>query len=426
MISREENQLLTQTGPGTPCGELMRRYWQPVALSEELKADGAPLGVTLMNEDLVIFRDDRGRVGVLDGHCCHRGADLSYGRLEDGGIRCIYHGFLFDVNGKILEQPGEPNGGEHRDTFCQPSFPCREVGGVIFAYIGPGEPPLLPDYEFLRVPEDQRFVSKIYHACNYLQSNEGNIDPVHLSFLHRNLALTDTDKKRRVSGSESSPNSLFGADLAPKIEIELTDFGVRIFTIRDIGDEKVYFRTSNFVMPNFSTFPGQTAAEGYSVNWHVPIDDNSHWKFVIVFSREKPLDRQIMLRGRDELAPDYHMVRSKANRYLQDRESMKDKSFSGIGYNFQAQDACVIESAGAVQDRTKEHLVTSDKAIVAARKLLLRGMQDVKDGRDPMHVVRDNASNEFSHLVVLSEVTPKAEDVRSIVQEKIKAQRATT
>ena len=193
-------------------------------------------------------------------------------------------------------------------------------------------------------------------------------------------------------GSESSPNSLFGADIAPRIEVELTDFGVRIFSIRNLDDDKIYFRTSNFIMPNFSTFPGQTAAEGYSVNWHVPIDDYNHWKFVIVFSRKRALDRSMMLRGRDELQPDYRMIRTKANRYLQDRASMKDKTFSGIGYNFQAQDACVIEGAGKIQDRTKEHLVTSDKAIVAARKLLLKGIQDVKEGRDPLHVVRDAAS----------------------------------
>ena len=425
MISQEENQLLTQTGAGTPCGELLRRYWQPVALAEELKADGAPLAVTLMGEELVIFRDEKGRVGVLDAHCCHRGADLSYGRLEDGGLRCIYHGWLYDVTGKILEQPGEPNGGERRDAFCQPAFPCQEAGGVIFAYIGSGKPPLLPNYEFLQVPEEQRFVSKIHHCCNYLQSNEGNIDPVHLSFLHRNLELTELDKKRQVTGSASSPNSLFGADLAPRIELELTDFGVRIFTVRDIADEKIYFRTSNFIMPNFSTFPGQTAAEGYSVNWHVPIDDQNHWKFVIVFSRKRPLSREMMLRGRDELTADYHMVRNKANRYLQDRQSMKNKSFSGIGYNFQAQDACVIESAGAIQNRTKEHLVTSDKAIVAARKLLLTGIQDVKEGRDPLHVVRDLKANHFPHLMVISEVAPKAADIRAIVQEKIKGQCAS-
>jgi phenylpropionate dioxygenase-like ring-hydroxylating dioxygenase large terminal subunit len=425
MMTREENQLLTQTGAGTPCGDLLRRYWQPVALSEELQGDGAPLPVTLMGEELVVFRDEQGRVGVLDAHCCHRGADLSYGRLEDGGLRCIYHGWLYDVHGKILEQPGEPNKGENRHKIRHPAFPCREIGGIILAYIGPGEPPLLPNYEFLQVPQNQRFVSKIHHQCNYLQSNEGNIDPVHLSFLHRNLEDSDRDRKRRVSGGELSPNALYGADLAPRIDIELTDFGLRIFTVRALEGEKIYFRTSNFVMPNFSTFPGQTAAEGYSVNWHVPIDDVSHWKFVIVFSRERPLDQDIILRGRDELTADYRMKRNKSNRYLQDRGSMKTKSFSGIGQAFQAQDACVIEGAGAIQDRTREHLVTSDKAIVAARKLLLQGIQDVKQGRDPLHVVRDPARNDFSHLAVVSEVTEGSTDIKQRVAQKIATQRQT-
>jgi len=249
---------------------------------------------------------------------------------------------------------------------------------------------------------------------------------VHLSFLHRNLELSETDKKRRVTGSESSPNSLFGADIAPRIDVELTDFGVRIFSIRNIDGDKIYFRTSNFIMPNFSTFPGQTAAEGYSVNWHVPIDDHNHWKFVIVFSRKRGLERALMLRGRDELQADYHMIRTKANRYLQDRASMKNKSFSGIGYNFQAQDACVIEGAGKIQDRTKEHLVTSDKAIVAARKLLLKGIQDVKEGRDPLHVVRDPKQNQFSHIAVISEVAPQSADIRSIVKQKIAEQNSAT
>ena len=419
MMPKEESDLLTVTGPGTPGGELLRRYWQPAALSEELEPGGDPLAVKLLGEDLVLFRDDKRRLGLLEAHCSHRGADLSYGRCEDGGLRCIYHGWLYDVDGHVLEQPGEPNKGESRHTLRQPSYPCREVGGVVFAYLGPGTPPLLPNYEFLLVPAEQRFAQKIYHDCNYLQSNEGNIDPVHLSFLHRNLEQSESDKKRRVPGSQTSPNSLFGVDLAPRIEVEVTDFGLRIFTVRNIENEQIYVRTSNFIMPNFTAFPGQTAPSGYSVNWHVPIDDTSHWKFVIVFDRDKPLQKELVLRGRNDLTPDYRLTRNKSNRYLQDRQSMKDKSFSGIGHNFQAQDACVIESAGAVQDRTKEHLVTSDKAIVAARKLMLKSIQDIRVGRDPLHVVRDPAANDFSDIAVISEVTAKTADFKTIVKERI-------
>jgi phthalate 4,5-dioxygenase len=423
MMAKEESDLLTVTGPGTPGGELLRHYWQPAALSEELEAGGDPLAVKLLGEELVLFRDDKRRIGLLETHCSHRGADLSYGRCEDGGLRCIYHGWLYDVEGNVLEQPGEPNKGEGRHTIRHPSYPCREAGGIVFAYLGPAAPPLLPNYEFLLVPEQHRFVQKIYHECNYLQSNEGNIDPVHLSFLHRNLEQSESDRKRRVPGSQTSPNSLFSADLAPQIEVELTDFGLRIFTIRNIENEQIYVRTSNFIMPNFTAFPGQTAPSGYSVNWHVPIDDTSHWKYVIVFDREKPLQKELVLRGRNDLTPDYRLKRNKTNRYQQDRQSMKDQSFSGIGHNFQAQDACVIESAGAVQDRTKEHLVTSDKAIVAARKLMLKSIQDVRAGQDALHVVRDPAANDFSDIAVISEVTPRTADFKAIVREKIRNQK---
>ena len=144
MITQEENDLLTRVDPGTPAGALLRRYWQPVALSQELPEGGAPVPVRLLGEDLVLFRDDQERLGLLGLHCAHRGADLSYGRLEDGGLRCIYHGWLYNIHGRCLEQPGEPGGGEHRDQIRQPAYPCEERGGVIFAYLGPGEPPLLP------------------------------------------------------------------------------------------------------------------------------------------------------------------------------------------------------------------------------------------------------------------------------------------
>src|SRR3990170_6189494 len=207
MISREENNLLTQTGSGTACGDLMRRYWQPIALSEELPPGGAPLRVTVLGEELVLFRDDRGRPGLLGLHCSHRGTDLSYGRVENGGLRCIYHGWLYDVCGRVIEQPGEPGGGANRDQIRHRAHPCRESGGVILTYMGPGEPPLLPDYEFLAVPEEQRTVTKILYSCNYLQGNEGNIDPVHLSFLHQFLSEDKVPPQRVVRGADATDNT---------------------------------------------------------------------------------------------------------------------------------------------------------------------------------------------------------------------------
>jgi phthalate 4,5-dioxygenase oxygenase subunit len=416
MIAKEENHLLTQTGPGTPCGNLMRRYWQPVALAEELPRVGAPVKVRIFSEDLVLFRDDQGRPGLLGIHCSHRGTDLSYGRVEDGGLRCLYHGWLYDIRGRVVEQPGEPGGGAHRDEICHLAYPCREAGAVIFAYMGPGEPPLLPSYEFLTVPEEYRTVTKILVACNYLQGNEGNIDPVHLSFLHQSLD-GDIPRRQFVQGSEESDNTLLGRDAAPAIDVEICDFGLRIYTVRFAGTDKNYLRVTNLIFPNASAFGGSTIGEGYSVHWHVPIDDYSHWKYIFMFSRERPLTENLKNWSHVELQADYTLTRNAANRFRQDRESMTNKTFTGMGLNFQAHDKFATESQGPVEDRTAEHLVSSDKAIVAGRKLLVAAIKDVTEGREPRNVVRDEKNNFFPDLMVISEVVPSATDCKQYVKE---------
>ncbi|MGH8546813.1 MAG: Rieske 2Fe-2S domain-containing protein, partial [Gammaproteobacteria bacterium] len=244
--------MLTQSDPKTPAGELLRRYWQPVALSEELPQGAAPRAVTVMGEELVLFRDDQGRPGLLGLHCSHRGTDLSYGRVENGGLRCLYHGWLYDIHGRVLQQPGEPGGGAQRDAICHLAYPCQEAGGVVFTYMGPGAPPLLPNYEFLTVPEPQRTVAKIFYRCNYLQGNEGNIDPVHLSFLHQYLNESQVVHKRIVPGTEATDNALLGEDIAPTIEVEVMDYGLRIYTIRGARSARSYLRITNFIMPNLS------------------------------------------------------------------------------------------------------------------------------------------------------------------------------
>jgi phenylpropionate dioxygenase-like ring-hydroxylating dioxygenase large terminal subunit len=411
MITNEENQLLTQVGRGTPAGELLRRYWQPLALSEELPAGGAPLSVKILGETRVLFRDDKGRPGLLGLHCSHRGTDLSYGRVEDGGLRCLYHGWLYDIGGRCLEQPGEPGGGEHRDAIRHPAYPCQEKGGLIFTYMGPGQPPLLPNYEFLGASPDHRLICKIFHECNYLQANEGNIDPVHLSYLHRFLE-DKNERYRGVRGAEESHYNLVGRDVAPTIDVELVDFGVRIYTTRKQPGDKVYLRVSYFILPNLSAFPGQTGGEGYSVNWHVPIDDTHHWKYMFVFSREAPLDKAVIQRERSELTPDFRLLRNTSNRFMQDREAMKTKTYTGMGHGFQAHDVFATSSQGAIQDRTHEHVVSSDKAIIAARKLLEKAIKDVQAGQEPPHVMRDPALNRFPHLQVISDLVPGNVDVK--------------
>jgi hypothetical protein len=269
--------------------------------------------------------------------------------------------------------------------------------------MGPGDVPLLPNYEFLNVPLGHSLVYKIFHDCNYLQANEGNIDPVHLSFLHRFLERRQ-ERYAGVRGTSESHYNLVSRDIVPILDIELTDLGVRIYSVRRMGPEQFYLRVSYFVLPNLSAFPGQTGGEGYSVNWHVPIDDTHHWKYVFVFSREAPLDKSVIDRDRSELAEGYRLVRNEANRFMQDREAMKTQTFSGMGSGFQAQDAFVTGSQGDVQDRGEEHLVSSDKAIVAARKRLEQAIRDVQEGREPPHVIHKPEENRFPNLLVISDL----------------------
>jgi phthalate 4,5-dioxygenase oxygenase subunit len=403
MLTREENELLTHTNRGTPGGELLRRYWQPVALAEELPPGGAPIPVRLLGEDLVLFRDDQGRPGLLGLHCSHRGTDLSYGRVEDGGLRCPYHGWLYDVQGSCLEQPGEPAGSIFRDKIRHLAYPCQEVAEVLFAYLGPGEPPLLPAYELLLAPQMHQFRPiKNLIECNYLQGNEGNLDPSHTSYLHR-LDLSAREQ-RRVPGTGVAHDALYTSDLAPLIETEVTAFGLRIYTLRRVSADDTYLRISNLIMPNACAIPGNTGADGYQIDWHVPIDDTQHWKYTMGFVRSAPLQERDRKALRAELTPDYRRRRNAGNRYLQDREEMRTRSYLGMGTVFQVHDAFAVESPGPIQDRTQEHLGYTDKAIIQGRHLLLQAIRDLEQGREPLHVVRDPRENQFDDLVVRAEV----------------------
>ncbi|NIO08758.1 MAG: Rieske 2Fe-2S domain-containing protein [Deltaproteobacteria bacterium] len=422
MLTQQENESLTKVGPGTPAGELLRRYWQPVALSDELLQGGAPIPLKILGEELVLFRDNHGQVGLLGLHCSHRGADLSYGRVEDGGLRCIYHGWLYDVRGRCLDQPGEPNGGDHRQSICHPAYPCMEKAGLVFAYMGPGEPPLLPNYESLAAPADRRFIRKYFQECSYLQANEGNIDPVHLSFLHRQLKddLGDRRGGLGVSGTSQTADSLYKQDIVPSLEVEITDFGVRIFAIRKAGADNNFIRVSNFILPNLCAVPGEAGADGYNMNWHVPIDDNHHWKYMLTFRRSGPLDLKSMgQRNAAVIDNAYRLTRNLANRYLQDRNEMVNGTYTGMGGVFPVHDGYATESQGAIQDRTQEHLSSTDIAIVAARKLLLSAINDVQEGREAPHVVRVAKMNKFPDVLVISEVVPSSVKVKDFVAQRL-------
>jgi phthalate 4,5-dioxygenase len=396
----EENELLTRTGPGTPAGELLRRYWQPVALAEELPIGSAPLPVRLMSEDLVLFRNESGQPGLLGIHCSHRGADLSYGRLEDGGLRCIYHGWLYDVDGHCLEQPGEPTGSTFHERIHQTAYPCVDRGGMILAYLGPGEPPPVPPYEFLVAPDDRRANTKILHECNYLQAFEGTFDPQHLLFLHKTF-----------NASRGSSRAFANNEIAT-MEADDTNSGVRICRIRPVDEQTMFAKTTVYVVPNFGAFGNTANDDGYTVHWHVPIDDTHHWKYYVHFSREAPMDLEAVTRTRAdaERTPDYRVIRNQANRYLQDRAEMASATYSGLGTVVMSQDVWATESIGPIQDRTVEHLSSSDRAIVAVRHALRRAIDDVQAGRTPPGL----GARADGRIVVRERVMRRSEDWRTI------------
>lgn len=418
MLNAEDNQMITQTGPGTPGGELFRRYWQPVALSEELPGGAAPMPVRLMSEDLTLFRDEQGRLGLVDRHCAHRAADLSYGRIEDGGLRCLYHGWLYDVSGNCLEQPGEPEGSNFKDKIKLRAYPVIEQSQIIFAFLGVGEPPLLPDYEFLGVPEPNRLVTKYHHDCNYLQGNEGNIDPQHLSFLHK--MLSEEPSGAKVTNSTQTANTFFGDDVTPHLEVDETDFGLRIFSVRQDSAETEYVRITNFIYPNLAAFPGGLE-EGYGVNWHVPIDDTHHWKFSINFDREKPLDKARLQAFRGTETVDYYSTRNLTNRYQQNRAEMVATTFIGLGRNFQLHDKWATEGEGTIQNRAMEHLGYTDKAIAAERRLLLKAIRQVQEGGEAPHTTRKPEENRLGHLGAYAEVLPLTEDWNVLWKRRVDA-----
>ncbi|HEY3118538.1 MAG TPA: Rieske 2Fe-2S domain-containing protein [Chloroflexota bacterium] len=420
MLSQEENDLLTQVGPGTPCGTMLRRFWQPAALTEELPSGGQPIPLRLFGEDLVMFRDERGEVGLIGMHCSHRGTDLSYGRIEDGGLRCIYHGFLYDIHGKCLETPGEPAGSRLRDYVHHTAYPCIEKGGVIFTYMGSAEPPLLPNYEVLSAAEPNRFATKYFQECNYLQALEGNMDAVHVRFLHRFLRTESGGKaleehpKALGRGEEASfrepPRE--GPYFGPA-RVEENDFGVWAYSNDGTGGP-------DLIMPSLALTGGgpQAGGDGYQLYWRTPIDDTHHWLFALAFRRSSPIpEEHRYARSWKLMTPDYHFIRNQTNRYLQDRDEQRTSTFTGMGPVFVVQDSVANETQGPIQDRTKELLGVEDMSVVAGRKMLMRAIQAVQKGQDPPGVIRDARVNAIDPIFLKQNAPPSDDDLEAVLTE---------
>jgi phthalate 4,5-dioxygenase oxygenase subunit len=363
MLAKENNELLTRTGPGTPMGKLMRLYWIPAFLSEELpEPDGTPLRLRLLGERLVAFRDTGGRVGLLDEACAHRGAPLTYGRNEENGLRCIYHGWKFDVDGNLMELPSERGDAPGKSRIRQTAYPTKEAGGIVWAYLGPREDmPPFPEFEWLKLPPSHVHVQKVLLECNYLQSVEGGIDSAHISFLHR----TEINYGHIATAT---------TDTAPEFEVQTTPYGFRYAALRNKGDTHRYVRITPFIMPFYTIVPFADDQSQAQHAW-VPADDHHNWAYTFSFKRYKEMTPEDWTHPMD-MGENYRKLRNVDNYHLQDRAAMRSgASFSGIRH-IMDQDAAVQEGMGAIVDRSKEHLRKSDAAIVNLRRMLLRKLQE--------------------------------------------------
>lgn len=390
MISQQQNETYTRVGKGTPCGTLLRQYWQPVALVDEFENTRPVRPVRLLGENFVLFRDEKGQFGLLDRDCPHRNADLAYGRLEAGGLRCPFHGWLFDVNGRCLETPAEPEGSRLCDRVRQGSYPVEVRSGVIFAYIGGGEPPAFPELDCFVAPDTHTFAFKGLWECNWLQSLEVGMDPAHASFLHRFFE----DEDPEASYGKQFRSTSIDSDLPitkvlreydrPQISVAQVPHGLRLTTLRPIDATQTHVRVTNIVFPQAFVIP--MSPEVTITQWHVPVDDHNNYWFTLFTSFSGPLDKKVMREQR--LAtypePDYRPIRNRANNWGYNPQEQSASTYLGMGFDINVHDQWACESQGPIQDRTREHLGTSDKAIMAYRRLLSAEIEKVAAGGKPL------------------------------------------
>ncbi|MGD9951733.1 MAG: Rieske 2Fe-2S domain-containing protein [Burkholderiales bacterium] len=386
MISTEQNERMTRVGPGTPAGTLLRNYWQPVALADEFDGKRDVKPVTLLGEHFVLFRDERGRYGLLGRHCPHRQADLAYGRLEDGGLRCAFHGWLFDVEGRCLETPAEPAGSRLCEHIRQRSHPVVEKSGILFAWLGAGAPSAFPHFDCFTAPDSHTFAFKGYWDCNWLQALEVGIDPAHASFLHRYFEDEDPAAsygkqfRGRPSDSDLPITKVLREYDRPEITVARTDYGIRLVTLRKIDEQKTHGRATHILFPQAFVIPMN--AEMTITQWHVPTDDRGCYWYSIFTSFTAPVDKKTMREQRLKTypAPEYRPIHGRHDGWGFDADEQRTKTYTGMGFDINIHDQWACESPGPIADRTKESLGTTDKGIVLYRRLLVDAIQKAAKG----------------------------------------------
>jgi len=384
MLTQEENMFMARVGPGTPMGDLMRRFWHPVLLSEELpEPDCPPKRTRILGEDLIAFRDTNGDVGLVDNYCPHRRASLFFGRNEECGLRCVYHGWKFDINGDCVDMPSEPAESNFKDKVKITAYPTNEGAGMVWAYMGPsGLKPEMPQLEYLEVPDNQFVSTKVMYESNFVQVIEGEIDTVHASLLHSNLdSLSKSNSATTVGGRYSYK------DRPPRFFVEDTDSGILIGARRNAEEDSYYWRISRWLYPYITMIPREPQGSARS-GLIVPIDDENCWFFWVRWNpfgalSQSEIDTYKTMQA--SLAPVTYLGQAnKRNDYMIDREMQRTVNYTGIPQNnARAQDAAMTDSMGEISDRENEHLGTTDMAIIRMRRRLIQAAQDLQEGIEP-------------------------------------------
>jgi phthalate 4,5-dioxygenase len=418
MLTSEQNELLCRVEKAAAMGQIMRRHWLPVCMAEEVtERDGAPVRGRLLGEDLVVFRDSQRRLGALDEHCPHRGASLAFGRNEECGLRCLYHGWKFDVEGNVVEMPSEPAGTAERLKRKHRSYPVCEGGGFIWIWMGPAE--AMREFEppaWAPTPDTRTSIVKMHAACNWAQVLEGSIDSAHSSSLHStNMPSAEVEGAKAKDGAWLRPST----DKAPRLEFEATSYGFRYAAIRKPmrnPERDQYVRTTLFIAPFTVLIPPN---DRYNLaQMLVPIDDVNAMFYWIAWHPDpnKGIDQDEWREfcaatvGVD-LDENYRKVRNLENRYLQDREAMKRGDFTGIK-GIPTQDMAMWESMGPITDRSRDHPGTSDLAVAQFRRIMVGAAKSFHDGGPAI----GTAEPRIPHVKLASfeGIVPKATDWRTL------------
>ncbi|MEY4713219.1 MAG: Phthalate 4,5-dioxygenase oxygenase subunit [Pseudomonadota bacterium] len=402
-MKAEVNERITRIGTGTACGNLMRHYWQPVALVDEFNPALDPVmavrpvkAVRVLGQDLVLFKNAQGKFGLLDRDCPHRGADLAYGRNEGDGLRCPFHGWKFDVTGQCIDTPAEPEGSTLCQRIQQRRYPLVERSGVLFAWFGPegSTPPPFPALDCFTAPDSHTFAFKGLWHCNWLQAFEVGIDPAHPSFLHRfffDESLEDSYGKQfrgasagDIDGERWPMTRVMREFDQPRITVAPTPVGMRLTALREMNTELTHVRVTHSIFPHTFVIP---LSETMTITQiHVPVDDTRTYWYSVFTSFDGPVDQEAMRSQRLKAItlPDYIPKSGRHNHWGFNAQEQVTRTFLGMGEDdINVHDQWACESMGPIQDRTREHLGTSDVAIMAYRRTLLKALDDVQAGKLP-------------------------------------------